>query len=464
MEKEKKQLHTAIKDYFGQLFDLHDDKERASTTIADIKKGVVFRGANLYILIFAIFIASIGLNVNSTAVIIGAMLISPLMGPIMGIGLGAGINDFDLIKTAFKNLGTAVLISVLTSTLYFYITPLHEAQSELLSRTYPTLWDVMIALFGGLAGIVAGSRREKSNAIPGVAIATALMPPLCTAGYGLANGNWEFFIGAFYLFFINSVFISVATFLIVRFLRYPKKKFTDPAAEKRVRLYISFFVVITIVPSIYLAYNLVRKTLFEQQARNFVAGQFNFDETTVIGQDSYLDDDQRVIEVTLYGKTLTELELNNIEKNLRLYNLENSKLKIRQGYHEDNTESTNQAFEQMSESLKLSIIEDLYKENQEKLMTKDAQIQLLEHELFKLKREKYPVEDISTELEIQYDNLEQFLLGDMIAPNKETLKDDTVCYALLKFSKRISKKDQQKLEAWLKARTKADSLQVVVLN
>ena len=271
MEKEKKLLLTAIKDYFAELFNLQQDKEHESITIAEIKKGVVFRGANLFILIFAILIASIGLNVNSAAVIIGAMLISPLMGPIMGIGLGAGINDIELIKKAMKNLGIAVLISVLTSTLYFYITPLHEAHSELLSRTYPTLWDVMIAFFGGLAGIIAGSRREKTNAIPGVAIATALMPPLCTAGYGLANANWEFFFGAFYLFFINSVFISVSTFLIVRFLKYPKKTFADIADERRVRVYISIFVFVTIIPSVYLAYLLVKYTVFEQHARNFIS-------------------------------------------------------------------------------------------------------------------------------------------------------------------------------------------------
>lgn len=464
LEKEKKRLHQAIKDYFGELFNLHDDKERESITISEIKKGVVFRGAHLYILIFAILIASIGLNTNSAAVIIGAMLISPLMGPIMGIGLGAGINDFDLIKVGFKNLGVAVLISVLTSALYFYITPLHEAQSELLSRTYPTLWDVMIAFLGGLAGIVAGSRREKSNAIPGVAIATALMPPLCTAGYGLANANWEFFFGAFYLFFINSVFVSVATFLIVRFLKYPKKKFTNLRDEKRVKLYVTLFVLVTIIPSIYLAYNLVRNTLFEQYAKNFISKEFTMDDTQVIGQKTELIDNQRVIEVTLYGKILTPEEIKAVEENLSLYNLDNSKLIVRQGYQTDDSEENNLAFEKMGKNLKLSIIEDLYKENEHKLMTKDAQIQILENELYKIKRVKYPIDDISDELSIQYENLQQFMLGDMVFKNHETLKDDTVCYALLRFSKKLSNKEERKLERWLKVRAKADSLQVVVLD
>ena len=247
MRQERDLLHVwrIIKKFLDDLFNLHEDKEREETTIAEVRKNVEFRGTNLYILIFAIFIASIGLNVNSTAVIIGAMLISPLMGPIIGIGVGAGINDIGLIRKALKNLGIAVLISVITSTVYFYLTPLHEAQSELLARTYPTLWDVLIAFFGGLTGIVAGSRKEKSNAIPGVAIATALMPPLCTAGYGLANGNLFYFVGAFYLFFINSVFITVSTFLIVRFLKYPKHQFETPKREKQVKRYILIFVLIS---------------------------------------------------------------------------------------------------------------------------------------------------------------------------------------------------------------------------
>ncbi|MCB0614144.1 MAG: DUF389 domain-containing protein, partial [Phaeodactylibacter sp.] len=194
--------------FLKDRFNLDDDKASEQETIEDIKKGVVFRGANLWILMFAIMVASVGLNVNSPAVIIGAMLISPLMGPIMGIGLGVGINDLELIVKAMRNLAIAVVISVLTSAAYFWISPLNDAQSELLARTSPTLWDVLIALFGGLAGIVAGSRKEKSNAIPGVAIATALMPPLCTAGFGLATAQWSYFFGAFYLFFINSVFIS----------------------------------------------------------------------------------------------------------------------------------------------------------------------------------------------------------------------------------------------------------------
>lgn len=187
----------------GELFHLRSDQEHADVIDRDIRDNVRVAGTNLWVLFFAILIASIGLNVNSTAVIIGAMLISPLMGPIVGIGYGAGVSDMKLIRLAARNMLVFIVISLITSALYFLLTPLKEAQSELLARTQPSLWDVLIAFFGGSAGIVALTRKEISNVIPGVAIATALMPPLCTAGYALVHGNWEYFSGAFYLFTIN---------------------------------------------------------------------------------------------------------------------------------------------------------------------------------------------------------------------------------------------------------------------
>ena len=216
---EKGLLHKQIRDFFVRNFDVRQEKEDELETIESIKKGIEFKGTNLWVLIFATFVASLGLNTNSTAVIIGAMLISPLMGPIMGFGLGLGISDFDLIKRSFRNFATATVFSVITSTLFFLISPISEAQSELLARTQPTVYDVLIAFFGGLAGIVASSTKSKGNVIPGVAIATALMPPLCTAGFGLASGNLYYFFGAFYLYFINTVFISLATYVVVRLLK-----------------------------------------------------------------------------------------------------------------------------------------------------------------------------------------------------------------------------------------------------
>lgn len=221
-----------VKGFLCKYLDLNKDKDDELTIVDTICKGVEFKGSNLWILIFAIFMASLGLNVNSTAVIIGAMLISPLMGPIMGIGLSVGINDLDLLKRSFKSYLIATFFSVITATVFFLVfSPFSEAQSELLARTSPTIYDVFIALFGGAAGVVALSTKEKGNVIPGVAIATALMPPLCTAGFGLATGNWIYFLGAFYLYFINSVFISVATFLGVRIMKFRAKKFVDQERE-----------------------------------------------------------------------------------------------------------------------------------------------------------------------------------------------------------------------------------------
>ena len=282
-------------------FDLSITSTDKEETIVEVKKGVEFKGLNLWILVFAIFIASLGLNTNSTAVIIGAMLISPLMGPIMGLGLSMGINDFDLLKQSFKSYALATLISLVTSTLYFFISPMSTAGSELLARTYPTVYDVMIALFGGMAGIVAViSRGRNSNVIPGVAIATALMPPLCTAGYGLASGNLAYFAGAFYLYFINTVFISWATFLGVRFFRFPHKTFVNPEREKVVTRYVGLIVLCTLIPSIYFAYNIVRESLFESSAEKFIAEELSFPDTQIVNKKVTVNRKLKNIEVYLY--------------------------------------------------------------------------------------------------------------------------------------------------------------------
>ena len=305
---------TAIQGFLKDRFNLSEGKASERQTIEEIKQGVVFRGANLWILMFAIMVCSVGLNVNNTAVIIGAMLISPLMGPIMGVGLGAGINDFQFILKSLKNLGIAVLISVVTSALYFWISPLNDAQSELLARTEPTLWDVLIASFGGLAGIVAGSRRDKSNAIPGVAIATALMPPLCTAGYGLVTEQWDYFFGAFYLFFINSVFISLATYIIVRVLKFKTKEFIDPSREVRVKRYIAAFAILTIIPSAYTAYNIVTEARFNEHAQQFINAELKFPKTQVINRTIEFNKEGGKMQVTLFGAPISEAAIDPIER------------------------------------------------------------------------------------------------------------------------------------------------------
>ena len=320
---EKGLLHKQIMDFFVRNFDVRQEKEDELETIESIKKGIEFKGTNLWVLIFATFVASLGLNTNSTAVIIGAMLISPLMGPIMGFGLGLGISDFDLIKRSFRNFATATVFSVITSTLYFLISPISEAQSELLARTQPTVYDVLIAFFGGLAGIVASSTKSKGNVIPGVAIATALMPPLCTAGFGLASGNLYYFFGAFYLYFINTVFISLATYVVVRLLKYPKKVFLDKQREKIVTRYVGIIVFFTIVPSLFLSYNLIRSSYFNERVRTFVTEELSFPNTQILSKVITDTSEKKEVKVVLIGQTVPDEMIANAKAKMPKYGLKN---------------------------------------------------------------------------------------------------------------------------------------------
>jgi uncharacterized hydrophobic protein (TIGR00271 family) len=459
-----KSVLDSITGFLRDLFNLHEDRANEKETIEEIKRTVVFRGANLWILIFAIMVCSVGLDVNSTAVVIGAMLISPLMGPIMGVGLGVGINDLQLIIRALKNLGIAVIMSVLTSALYFWISPLDQAQSELLARTQPTLWDVLIAMFGGLAGIVAGSRREKSNAIPGVAIATALMPPLCTTGFGLATGNWEFFFGAFYLFFINSVFISLATFLIVRFLRFHPKEFLDSQRESQVKRYIAIFVILTIIPSVITAFTVVRKTVFERNASRFVRTEMIFDNCQVINQQYIFGDSSRIV-VSLLGEPIENEKIQDLESRMSQYNLDDVKLVIRQGYVDnDNIDlaTMEEMSQQMSQQLKIDIIEDLYKENTEILKSKDAEIEVLQGEILRLRSKELPVMDITKEVKVQYPNIREFSITNTLLVEADSLKQDTLYLVYANFKRKPKRTEVKKLTEWLQLRIKADTLKLVV--
>ncbi len=451
-----KKLHrlSFAKEFLKDRFNLEDDKANENEIVETIRKGVEFRGTNLWVLIFAIFIASIGLNVNSTAVIIGAMLISPLMGPIMGIGLGIGINDFDLIKKAYKNLTLATIISVLTSALYFLISPISDAQSELLARTTPTIWDVMIALSGGLAGIVAATRKSISTVIPGVAIATALMPPLCTAGFGLATGNFSFFFGAFYLYFINSVFISLSSFIIVRFLKFKKKNDLDPHKEKRVRRYIYIVVTITVIPSIIMAYNIVTSSLIEKRIQLFVKNEFSFENTQIISKNFKSVEGKNVLEVFLLGEIIPDDMLVNITSKLKKYQLEGIDLKIKQGIGKNQTLDV--------ASLRTGVIEDLYRKNEEIITNKDKKIALLESELSRLNSDYLSVEDISNELKSLNNNLVEFSISNSLFSKLPTNSIDTLVLVYAKFKNKQSVSELNKITSWLSARIKNDKIKLVV--
>ena len=319
-------LKTLLKG-IGRYFNLMDDREDEQDVIAQVSAGVVFRGTNLWILMFAILIASLGLNVNSTAVIIGAMLISPLMGPIIGLGLGVGISDYDLFRRALKNYLVATLISVVTATLYFLISPLSEARSELLARTSPTLYDVLIAFFGGAAGVLALTTKSKGQVIPGVAIATALMPPLCTAGYGLATAQWSYFFGAFYLFFINTVFIAIATFLGVKLLRFHTVANPSAVRMRHSRRTVTAVVIVTLLPATAMTVGIVRDNLFDRNVASFVNHELQQSGTQII--DRRVEHD--TLRVVAVGRTFSDEEIADARSRLPYYSLKNLHLNVIQG-------------------------------------------------------------------------------------------------------------------------------------
>ena len=441
----------SIKNYIKEFFDLRKSKENEELTLESIRHGVVFKGTNLWVLIFAIFIASLGLNVNSTAVIIGAMLISPLMGPIMGFGLAVGISDFELLKQSFKSYLLTTFISVVTSTLYFSLTPLNEVQSELLARTSPTIYDVLIALFGGLAGIIAVSTKEKGNVIPGAAIATALMPPLCTAGFGLATGNIFYFLGAFYLYFINSVFISFATYLGVRFMHFKRKDFVDKQREQMVRRYIIALVLATMCPAFYLTYGIVKTTFYEASANSFIAKEFDFEHTQVISRKiSY---DEKEIRVVLVGNELTQPELDKVHNSLKHYNLEDTKLTIVQGMNSDNLDMG---------MLKAQVMEDFYKDSEERLQEQQEEIQHLRKELKNYTTYHQLNKQIVPELKVLYPQVERISMSQMIVFTTDSMHADTLTMVLMGLKSEMEANQMEQFKQWLKTRVGTNKMKFVV--
>ncbi|MEO5930092.1 MAG: DUF389 domain-containing protein [Candidatus Kapaibacterium sp.] len=297
-------------------------------TIERIRNGVRLRGANLWILVCAALIASIGLNTSSVAVIIGAMLISPLMGPILGIGLGIAIHDRGMLFWAVRAFSIAVAISLATSTLYFLVTPITSPTAELLARTHPTILDVCIAFFGGVAGIVAGSRRETTTAIPGVAIATALMPPLCTAGYGLASGQWKILLGALYLFFLNTVFISLATYLIARMLKFPQATYVKREVKRRVDRLITAFVVLTMVPSVVIFYDVIVTLRRHAAAERFVRRELESNGRTAVNWKLDDQDSTTTLRVYLAGTPFDSTAVDSLNALLHTRGLPHGQLKL----------------------------------------------------------------------------------------------------------------------------------------
>jgi uncharacterized hydrophobic protein (TIGR00271 family) len=430
--------------WITNVFNLHEGEDDREKVLESIKKNIDFKGANLWILACAIIVASVGLNVNSTAVIIGAMLISPLMGPIVGAGFALGIYDFTLLKKSLKNLLNATVVSLTVSTIYFYLSPFKDVQSELLARTAPNIYDILIAFFGGVVGVVAVTRTEKGNPIPGVAIATALMPPLCTAGYGIATAQWYFFLGAFYLYSINCVFIGIATFLIIKYLKYPAVKLVNEKQQKQVKIIISMLITAMLLPSSYLAYSLYREQQFKKNANQFVENEFSNKGYTVVYKKTDFNSKKKKLELAFLSRRFDEKELVALKGTLKTYPyLEGTDLIIRQ----DSTDRFN--------ALKGDILNQI-KSSENEMNAKDVKIAQLEKELAK---NVFDSKQILRESQALFPSVSSLSVS---RNNLVTAKDSTIAVTavIYEVSTGLSDEERLKFQNWLNTKLGVKNVQL----
>ncbi|MBQ7941249.1 MAG: TIGR00341 family protein [Muribaculaceae bacterium] len=454
---EKKGFFIQIKQYLKEYFDLKAELDDEKTAVEAVMDGVSFKGANIIILILAIFIASLGLNTNSAAVIIGAMLISPLMGPIIGMGFGLGIYDFDLIKRSFRNLAIAAAFSVLASTVYFLISPVSEGRSELLARTSPSIYDVLIGFFGGLAGIVALACRKKGNVIPGVAIATALMPPLCTAGYGLATWQLQYFFGAFYLFLINSIFIGYATTVGVKFLGFKQRTFVHETTKHKVKKYVTTIIIVTLLPSIWLTFSMIRDSYFENSANNFINTEFVFPNTQVLNKDAGVKNGKKFIHVTLIGERLNtdSLHIAMMKKIDGNRWLRGTELTIQQGV------AIGTANPLSSREITASMFNEIYADNQKKIAIQAEQIDSLircitmETEFENLSRQLAP------EIKVLFPKVKDIALSKNVFCSINEQKTDTVNLAIVEVNGFMPANEMKKFESYIEVRSGVSPIKIV---
>lgn len=456
-EKDKLNAWQGVRKFVLGLFNLHNDTDR-DATIEAVKKDISFKGHTAWILIFSIFVASIGLNVSSTAVVIGAMLISPLMGPIVGVGLSVAINDIETLRRSLINLGVMVVLSVLTAFLYFSISPLTEETPELLARTYPTILDVLVAIFGGLALIVAKTKSGTiASVIFGVAIATALMPPLCTVGYGLAVGNLDYAGGALYLFSINAVFIALSTFIVSKILRFPLVRYANSQRRRFIAQIASLIAIVVIVPSVYLFYNLLQEQVFENKTKDFVKEIIRYEGAEVVKLTQ--DYETKNIEVYLIGQPVPQPKINEwIAKLKETEKLEDGNLRIYQG-----SDRSGELAEKLSGAVKAGILEDLYVKNEQAIRSKDERINFLENEIAKLSvKDGIPFDEVSKEVQVAFEGLENFAYSKRIQTNFEST--DTIPVFTVSWKNTVRNRDKAermtRMAALLKVRLKLDTLVV----
>lgn len=427
----------------GVLFNLHNGEEDKQKTLQTVTNNISFAGSNLWILAGAIFVASIGLNVNSTAVIIGAMLISPLMGPIVGSGFALAIYDFDLLKKSIINLFIATLVGLIVSTIYFYVSPFKEAQSELIARTSPNIYDVLIAFFGGLVGVIAITRVEKGNPIPGVAIATALMPPLCTAGFGLATGNFKFFFGALFLYAINCVFICISTFTIVKYLKYPSKKDADVKHQKRLKYGMTAIIVLMLLPSTYFAFSLYKQQQFKHGVETFIENEFIDKGYTIIFKKTKYSVSLGTIELAFLNKVFTSEEIHTLNSKLNNYGLHNTLLTIKQ----NSTDNIN--------ALRDDILNEVTKKDRI-LEEKDKQIIDLKSELSK---KTFDDKQIFSEVKIIFPSVLSIAVNNLTYFSSDTSYVKTVF--IYQANPKLNDSDKNKLKIWMQKKLSISEIEVI---
>lgn len=422
---------------------LTQDLEPQADIVASIRSGVSFRGSQLSVLMLAIFIASLGLNTNSIPVIIGAMLISPLMGPIFGMGLALGIQDYSLLKLGFKNICMAVLGSILSSALYFLISPQYEGSSQLLARTSPSIYDVLIGFFGGAAGILSIACRNKGQVMPGVAIATSLMPPLCTAGYGLATMQMHFFLGALYLFFTNMLFILVATWIGIKLMRFNKATYADDTRYHHIRWVLYTIIAGTIGVSIWLTVIMIQKNIFYARADEFVKNCMVFPNTQVLSHENIYEDGERIIKVTLIGEALPadSLQLAMIHK-LDSVGLGGTRLEIKQGFSIGN-KMPQEILENNDKFLTVM---------QSEILAKQHTIDSLENVLRGTTTIADETQELAPELRVLFPTVEEVAFSDAVAASSASGVSDTLHMAFIKAPHGLTKEESEKLRKFIELR------------
>lgn len=450
---DKNKVTEFLKHRVLERFALGADAASQEEVNSNIHKGIMIRGTNLWVLIFAIFIASLGLNTNSTAVIIGAMLISPLMGPIIGMGYSMGVYDFNLLKESLRNFLFMIVVSLITSAIFFTLPLISSTQSELLARTQPTTYDILIALFGGLAGMVAQTRKDRTGTvIPGVAIATALMPPLCTVGYGLATLQFRFMLGALYLFTINSIFIALASFIVTRVMNFNMIGELEPDKLKKLKRAMVAVIIIVTLPSVLIAISIIQRSAFEANYRNFVDEAFKYDNTFVVESKYEYNANPRkqsVIEVRLFGEPLSDNVINNIRGQMSsVYHLPKVDLVVRQSNQEDG-------------GIAITALQSNYTEM---LNEKNRQISHLQEQLSSIRTaDTLAVSSMTRELGIFVPEINDMSLQRHISYNIDGAATDTAYICIISF--RDETDIQPKIDLikdWLTKRTGATNINILV--